>query len=142
MAAHFAGHSQLPSMTPLPCEIPDRSLVLEARSQRQRAAFQYWNFVVKRVGGPAGRRPSEDDSWQGGTAGRRAGAVPEHLPGPMRLAFAELEAGAGATLSVLLALFGARVARQVAGLLEGGAVRGVDLDEGARDAVADGVCLA
>src|SRR5262249_27556816 len=36
----------------------------------------------------------------------------------------------------------ARVARQVAGLLQGAAVGGVDLDEGARHAVADRVRLA
>src|SRR6185312_8255092 len=60
----------------------------------------------------------------------------------MGLALAELEAGARATLTVLLALDDARVTRDVAGLLEGRAERGVDLDEGASDAEADGLGLA
>src|SRR4051794_33053926 len=58
------------------------------------------------------------------------------------LPLGELEAGAGATLAVLLALFLARVARQVAGLLQRAAEGGIDLDEHARHAVADRVRLA
>jgi hypothetical protein len=48
-----------------------------------------------------------------------------------RIALAELEAGASAALTVLLALFLARVARQVAGLLERPAERRVGLDQAA-----------
>src|SRR4051812_547107 len=62
--------------------------------------------------------------------------------GPSGLPLGELEAGASAALAVLLALFGARVAGQVAGLLEGRPIAGLDLDERARDAVANGVRLA
>src|SRR5688572_13594979 len=58
------------------------------------------------------------------------------------LALGELEAGARAALTVLLALLLARVTRDVAALLEVGAERGVDLHERARDAVADGLGLA
>src|SRR5262249_61857926 len=51
------------------------------------------------------------------------------------LAFRELEALAGAFLTVLLTLFGARIARQQAGLLELLTQFGVELQKGARDAV-------
>src|SRR6184192_1713472 len=51
-----------------------------------------------------------------------------------RLALGELEAGARATLTVLLALDDARVTRDVPGLLEGRTERGVDLHQRARDA--------
>src|SRR3569623_690840 len=54
----------------------------------------------------------------------------------------ERNAGGGATLAVLLTLLGARVARQVAGLLQRRAERRIDPRQGARDAVADGVRLA
>src|SRR5688572_8156309 len=55
----------------------------------------------------------------------------------MGLALRELEAGAGALLSVLLALFHARIAREEAGLLEALAKLGVVNLERARDAVAN-----
>src|SRR5574341_1367480 len=54
---------------------------------------------------------------------------------------AELEPGAGALLSVLLALLDARVARQEAGLLELDAQLGVVLAERSRDRVSDGARL-
>src|SRR5574341_1454916 len=57
------------------------------------------------------------------------------------LTLAELEPGAGALLSVLLALLDARVARQEAGLLELDAQLGVVLAERSRDRVSDGARL-
>src|SRR5207249_3201982 len=62
--------------------------------------------------------------------------------GEKRLALAELEAGAGTTLTVLLALFDARVAGDHAGLLERRTEGGVDLHQRAGDTVLDGVGLA
>src|SRR3954471_13168365 len=59
-----------------------------------------------------------------------------------RLALGELEAGAGAALTVLLALFDARVAGDEAGFLQRGAEGAVDLHQRAGDAVLDGVGLA
>src|SRR5260221_8488668 len=57
------------------------------------------------------------------------------------LALGELEAGAGAALSVLLALRLGGIARHVAGLLEDGPERGADQHQGAGHAVADGLRL-
>src|SRR5258706_16176138 len=58
------------------------------------------------------------------------------------LALRLLEAGAGRLLAVLLALFGALVAGDHAGCLQGGAQGDVDLHQRARDAVANGAGLA
>jgi hypothetical protein len=57
-------------------------------------------------------------------------------------ALRELEALAGAGLAGLLALFLARIAGEVAGLLERGAQLGIHLLEGAGDAVGHGAGLA
>src|SRR5437764_4810716 len=65
-----------------------------------------------------------------------------HSPLTNALAFRELEALARALLSVLLALFGARVARDESRVLERGAQIRVELHERARDAVAHGTGLA
>jgi len=61
---------------------------------------------------------------------------------PSDLALGELEALAGAGLAGLLALFFARIAHQVAGLLEGGAQLGIELLEGAGDTVSNRTGLA
>src|SRR5918912_3769156 len=58
------------------------------------------------------------------------------------LPFRELEALARALLSVLLAFFDARVARDEPRMLQGRAQVGVEFDERARDAVADRAGLA
>src|SRR6185503_8994405 len=66
-------------------------------------------------------------------------------PGPKRTsrsALGELEAGAGAALTVLLALLHARIAREEAGLLEALAQLAVVDLQRARDAVADRSGLA
>jgi hypothetical protein len=57
-------------------------------------------------------------------------------------ALRELEAGAGAGLAVLLALDLAGVTGEVPGVAEGGLEVGVEADEGAGDAEADGLGLA
>src|SRR6185295_1624288 len=64
------------------------------------------------------------------------------LPSGPGLPLAELEPGAGALLTVLLALLLARIARQQAGRLQSVAQLGVVLEQGARDAVPDRAGLA
>src|SRR5262245_44925185 len=64
------------------------------------------------------------------------------LRSPKRLAFRELQALSRALLTVLLTLFGARVAREQSGPLELLPQLGVELDQRARDAVTHRAGLA
>src|SRR6516162_503253 len=82
-------------------------------------------------------RSVRDISWRARLSrrSRSSGRRAERGASSFRLALGELEAGAGAALTVLLALLDARVARHEARLLERRAERRVDLHQRAGDAV-------
>src|SRR5690606_37161065 len=116
-----------------------------ARERRARPRVVRHFDPLGRAAGPGGthgervRRPQEAPRVRRESAKSEARGAPLLWvrQGSKRLALAELEATTRASAAVLLALDGARVAGEIAGVLEGRAGLGVDLEDRAGDAEAD-----